>query len=173
MADLGKTKKMCANGHVMDPAWDVCPYCPSERQRGPELARTVRMEDAGKPAGASAAASARKTEVLQRGTSSTAGAVGWLVGLEKPHRGKMHRIDGERVTLGAAPGCDVVIDDPHVSDRQASVRYKDKTFVITDLDSTNGTFVNGEKIGQQTLTDGDRVRLGSCEWMFKCVIFDT
>lgn len=177
MADLGKTKKMCPNGHLMDPAWDVCPYCPSDRQRSPTLARTVRMEEGPRASaggeGGGGAGGGRKTEILPRDAVAVGGAVAWFVGVEKPHRGKMHRVDGERATVGASSDCDVVIDDQHISDHQASLRYKDKKFLLTDLDSTNGTFVNGERIGQQVaLNDGDRVRFGSCEWIFKCVSFE-
>ena len=41
MTDLGKTKKLCPNGHLMDPAWDVCPYCPGDRRAESDLAKTI------------------------------------------------------------------------------------------------------------------------------------
>ena len=175
MTEMQKTRKMCPNGHVMDPAWEVCPYCPSDRRTqvaggNPALAKTVRIDDAVPPPPPPPPPPApRRTEIMER--APTIAGIGWLVGDKQPNQGRMHRIDGEKVTLGAAAGCDVVLEGNHVSDRHASLRFRDREFVLTDLDSTNGTFVNGNKVGQQTLADGDRVRFGSSEWVFKCVVF--
>jgi hypothetical protein len=173
MAELQKTRKMCPNGHVMDPAWEVCPYCPSERRTAaapnPALAKTVRIDDSVPPPPPPAPAAPRRTEIMDR--APTIAGIGWLVGDRAPNQGRMLRLDGERATLGAAVECEIVLDGAHVSDRHASLRFRDREFVLTDLDSTNGTFVNGERVGQHTLADGDRVRFGSSEWVFKCVVF--
>ena len=173
MAELQKTRKMCPNGHVMDAAWEVCPYCPSERRTAvanPALAKTVRIDDsAPPPPPPPPPAAPRRTEIMDR-MPSIAG-IGWLVGDRPPNQGRMLRVDGERATLGAAGECEIVIDGTHVSDRHASLRFRDREFVLTDLDSTNGTFVNDQRVGQHTLMDGDRVRFGSSEWVFKCVVF--
>ncbi len=189
MSDLGKTKKLCPNGHLMDPAWDVCPYCPgdrkagdelaktiavesreegamSERATGPELAKTIKVTD--EPASAPPPGG-RRTEIMDRPPAIE--AVAWLVGVKDGNKGKTHQITGERTTVGADPGCEIAIGQEHVSDRHASIRFRDDAFVVTDLDSTNGTFLNGENIHQEALSDGDRVRFGSSEWIFKCVLF--
>lgn len=76
------------------------------------------------------------------------------------------------MVLGAASGCDLQIEGEHISDRHASVRFQDGEFRVTDLDSTNGTSVNGNRIQQERLEDGDRLGLGDREWVFKCVVFD-
>jgi hypothetical protein len=176
MTELQKTRKLCTNGHVMDPAWDVCPYCPSDRRASavdPALAKTVRIDESAPPppAPAPAPAAARRTEILNRAPAIA--GVAWFVGDRAPNQGRMHRIDGERVTVGAAGECDIVIGENHVSDRHASLRFNDREFLLTDLDSTNGTFVNGQRIGQQKLADGDRIRFGSSEWVFKCVVYES
>ena len=181
MINLGQTKRPCPNGHAMDPAWAVCPYCPSAHrdapelartiQAGPELAKTVRVVDTlVQPAPPSPTFDGRRTELMQR--APTIAGIAWLVGVEGRDRGAVHRLDGQRVILGAASTSDVVIDHPHVSSQHASLRFKDRTYLLSDLDSSNGTFVNGNQIGQQALTDGDRVRFGSSEWAFKCVLFE-
>lgn len=173
MTDLGKTQKRCPNGHVMEPDWDVCPYCQGERESRsePELSRTVRMEPTRAEAPSAAPPSAgRKTEILERPVEID--AVGWLVGAGGATRGRMHRLEREKVTVGADRGCEVVIEEPSVTDRHASVRFQDGSFFVTDLDSTNGTFVNGERIQREEISDGDRVRFGGSEWIFKCVVFD-
>lgn len=169
MSDLSKTKKLCANGHLMDPAWEVCPYCPPAQTRGPDLAPTVRVEDAA-AAPQPAVAAGRKTELMDRPLMIE--GLGWLVGVTTGNKGRTHRIDGERTTVGAASECDIVLDSDHVSERHASLRFQDRGFVVTDLDSTNGTFINGDEVRQHDLADGDRIRFGSAEFVFKCVVFD-
>jgi pSer/pThr/pTyr-binding forkhead associated (FHA) protein len=168
--DLNATKRLCANGHLMDPAWEVCPYCPSDRKSGPELARTLRIEDVAAAAPAPAAPAARKTELLERPV--TLAGLGWLVAAHGAQRGVTHRIDRDRVSVGAARDCDIVLEEPHVSEHHASIRFREREFVVTDLDSTNGTFVNGESVNQRTLADGDVLRFGSSDWVFKCLVFE-
>lgn len=169
MANLNATRRMCPNGHLLEPDWVVCPYCPSDRKASPELARTVRIEDV--PVATPPARSpGRKTEILEQPLPMS--GLGWLVAAQGASQGHMHRLDRERMSLGAAADCDVRLDEPHVSEHHASIRFRDREFVVTDLDSTNGTFVNGESVSQHTLADGDKVRFGSSEWVFKCLVFE-
>src|SRR5918998_2742061 len=59
-------------------------------------------------------------------------------------------------------GTEIVVADPEVSRRHAAVREHGGGVAIEDLGSTNGTFVNGEKVeGVQPLSDGDEVRIGN------------
>jgi FHA domain len=175
MTEMQKTRKLCPNGHEMDPAWDVCPYCPSDRKAAldPALARTVKVDDhvAPPPPPPSLAAAPRKTEIMDRPPSID--GIGWFVATAGASKGTAHRIDDDRVSLGASVDCDVMIDGNHVSDRHASLRFRESEFWLTDLDSTNGTWVNGDRIAQARIDDGDRVKFGSSEWVFKCVIFET
>ena len=63
--------------------------------------------------------------------------------------------------LGRAPSNDVVIQDQHVSGRHARVFYEEDAFWVEDLDSTNGTYVNGRKIeGRTRLRDADMIKVG-------------
>ena len=65
-------------------------------------------------------------------------------------------------------GSDIVVADPEVSRRHAAIREHDGGVAIEDLGSTNGTFVNGERIeGLHSLSDGDTVRLGSTTWRLR------
>lgn len=111
----------------------------------------------------------RKTVVMHRPPEIS--AVAWLVSNRGDDRGRMHRIDGEKVVVGADSRCDIVLKHDHVSDQHASIRFRDGSFVITDLDSTNGTTINGEDAHQEPLADGDQVGFGSSRWVFKCVVF--
>ena len=61
--------------------------------------------------------------------------------------------------------------DPTVSQLHASINYKDGKFFLTDLDSTNGTFVNDgiEGISRVELHDNDTIRVGEATLKFKCL----
>jgi hypothetical protein len=67
---------------------------------------------------------------------------------------------GLEVAIGRQEG-DLVVEDPEVSRRHAVLRRSGGSVVVEDLDSTNGTFVNGERIRTpMTLGPGDQVRVG-------------
>lgn len=67
---------------------------------------------------------------------------------------------GVEVAIGRQDG-DLVIEDPELSRRHAVLRRSGESVVIEDLDSTNGTFVNGERIRRpMTVGPGDQVRVG-------------
>jgi Condensation domain/FHA domain len=73
---------------------------------------------------------------------------------------------GERTTIGRTAENDVRIDAEFISRRHAvALRDGDDT-VIEDLKSTNGTYVNGERISRHTLKNGDVVALGTMEFHF-------
>jgi FHA domain len=69
----------------------------------------------------------------------------------------------EELLLGRHAGCDVVLPDPSVSRRHAWLTFRDGHWILRDLDSTNGTCVNGERVVRCELEPGDRLRLGSAE----------
>ena len=71
------------------------------------------------------------------------------------------------VVIGSGRDADCRIDAPAVSRRHALIDRDDRGLFITDLESTNGTWVNGRRLpsGRQSpLSDGDRVRLADCEY---------
>ncbi len=68
---------------------------------------------------------------------------------------------GPIVTVGRLPDNAVVIDSPAVSGHHACLSLDGSTFILEDLDSTNGTFVNGRRITRYTLRNGDVVKIGN------------
>jgi pSer/pThr/pTyr-binding forkhead associated (FHA) protein len=73
--------------------------------------------------------------------------------------GQRFELDGDK-TIGRE-GADIVIDDSQMSRRHARLGMRDGALEIEDLGSTNGTFVNGAKIGGVTqLSPGDTIRVG-------------
>jgi ABC transport system ATP-binding/permease protein len=70
------------------------------------------------------------------------------------------------VTIGRATGNDIRIEHPTVSARHAEIRKLPKGFELADLGSSNGTFVNGQRITRQVLQPGNRVSLGAAQFIF-------
>jgi hypothetical protein len=82
--------------------------------------------------------------------------------------------DGERVplgdyvvTIGRQPDCTIVLGDPNVSRRHAEIRPTPEGFVLVDLASTNGSRVNGVRITESPLADGDELRFGNTIFRFE------
>jgi hypothetical protein len=80
--------------------------------------------------------------------------------------GSEHAVDKQSVVIGRSKDCDVRVSDPNVSRRHAEVRQEGTTYWIVDLDSTNGTTVNGRRQKRAKLEDDDRITVGSTELVF-------
>jgi hypothetical protein len=74
--------------------------------------------------------------------------------------GIWYEIFGLPLTLGGEAGNDVVLADPRVSRHHAVIERRGRQVELSDLNSENGTFVNGEPITRRVLADGDLVSLG-------------
>lgn len=64
------------------------------------------------------------------------------------------------VVIGRRSDSDIVLLDPYISRQHARVLLKDGDFILEDLNSSHGTFVNGQRISERPLTPGDRIELG-------------
>jgi FHA domain len=64
------------------------------------------------------------------------------------------------LSIGRQPSCDVVFPELKVSRRHARLRFRDGRWILQDLASTNGTFVNGVRVGRCELRPGDHLCLG-------------
>jgi hypothetical protein len=73
----------------------------------------------------------------------------------------------EPVSIGRLPECDVVLSDPNVSRRHAEVRRRGNEILIVDLGSTNGTKLNGSRVKEQRLGDGDDITVGGTHIRFE------
>ena len=93
-------------------------------------------------------------------TSATGGRVVSLTD------GREYALSGASMVFGRDAGCDVVISDKNVSRRHCEIMVTPKGYVLVDS-STNGTFVNGERVeGQRLLARADVIRAGSDEFRF-------
>jgi pSer/pThr/pTyr-binding forkhead associated (FHA) protein len=196
---LLNTGRRCPSGrHVMDPGWDVCPYCEGERKskeqtayREPVLSSNVRETKIG----GSVPPSNRETKSMPQQQPTPSPNVGGGDG----GRGDKRRIRGVLITytwqqqgelfpiregknyIGAGtvnrepgdPQCDIYItDDQKLSSAHALILCRQGKFEIVDLESTNGTFINEEMIPIRgaDLPDTANLRTGSTIWSFMKVI---
>ncbi|MHC4400150.1 MAG: SpoIIE family protein phosphatase [Planctomycetota bacterium] len=84
------------------------------------------------------------------------------------HRGKQYDLVDDEVFVGRDRQCQIVIDDDSVSRRHARLKLGADGYVIEDLRSRNGTYVNGRKIEEPSpLEKDDRVEIGVTEFVFR------
>ncbi|MDX6637852.1 MAG: hypothetical protein QOJ01_1363 [Solirubrobacterales bacterium] len=86
----------------------------------------------------------------------------YLIVRKGPGLGAFHHVT-RPMTLGRGTRADVMIADESVSREHAAVRIDGDTVVVEDLDSSNGTKVNGQDVSQARLEDGDVIQLGGTE----------
>jgi pSer/pThr/pTyr-binding forkhead associated (FHA) protein len=70
-------------------------------------------------------------------------------------------------SVGRAKANDIVLEDVSVSSQHCRIRPEDGSFVLHDLKSTNGTFVNERRVTRQALAEGDTVKLGETYMQFR------
>ena len=83
-----------------------------------------------------------------------------LVVQRGPNAGSRFLLDADLVTAGRHPDSDVFLDDVTVSRRHAEFRRSGDGFVVRDVGSLNGTYVNRDRVDEVTLTNGDEVQVG-------------
>ena len=76
-------------------------------------------------------------------------------------------LDKQVVTIGSVPGNDIVISDPSVSRKHVGIRKADGGYEVADFGSTNGVFVNGDRVPKKRLAIGDVIRVGNIEMIFR------
>jgi Nif-specific regulatory protein len=81
-------------------------------------------------------------------------------------KGGIFAVDEEAMVIGRETAAHLCIADASVSRRHSKIEKKDDAFVITDLDSLNGTFVNDVPVKSRVLDHGDRVRIGDSQFLF-------
>jgi len=81
--------------------------------------------------------------------------------LEGRSRGRVFELTRRPIVIGRSPGADLLIEDAGVSRRHIKLSLlEDGSVIATDLRSTNGMIINGEKAERATLREGDLLRLG-------------
>jgi pSer/pThr/pTyr-binding forkhead associated (FHA) protein len=73
----------------------------------------------------------------------------------------------DRVAIGRLPDNDLHIEDDSISSHHAEITFDGTSHQLTDLGSTNGTFLNGEQTTEASLNPGDKVRFGQIDCVFE------
>ena len=86
-----------------------------------------------------------------------------LVILSAGMTGKSHELSVDKTTIGRVEDNTFPITDPSVSSHHCEVLLRGAEVIIRDLNSTNGTYINGEKVTESPLKAGQILRLGQIE----------
>src|SRR5271165_4391707 len=80
---------------------------------------------------------------------------------EKGGAERREAFDKNEINVGRVQGNDLMLPKGNVSKHHARLLFRDGRFIVTDLKSTNGTYVNGRKIAQATIVrEGDKIYIG-------------
>jgi len=114
------------------------------------------------PAPAGTAAPARPGSADQQTKKAAKRPAPQLVVVEPAdQKGRAYPI-GNEATVGRAAGCQITVDDTFVSQLHARVFARDGRFLVEDLGSTNGTYLNRQKVaGPMVISPGDRLQVGN------------
>ena len=182
--------KRCENGHFIDEAWDLCPYCPAERSAEPEIpvsrpaTRAIALEPPRIATAVPVAVPRRETSTsvqlppmertvaaqkIDPAIPAKRYVVGWLVGLTGSTRGESFPVRIGRNILGRDRKSDIVITDDQASSHHADLvfRPEERRFILMDHNSTNGTYVNEVEIEpRRDLAGKDVIRIGAQKFIF-------
>ena len=89
---------------------------------------------------------------------------------EKGGAERRESYDRNEINVGRVQGNDLMLPKGNVSKRHARLMFREGRFLVADLKSTNGTYVNGRKISQATLVrEGDKIYVGDFVLRFEAV----
>jgi pSer/pThr/pTyr-binding forkhead associated (FHA) protein len=89
-----------------------------------------------------------------------------LVTKRGPAPSESYELNKELTTIGRHPDSDIYLDDITVSRRHAEILKDGSSYVVKDVGSLNGTYVNKERIEQYTLRNGDELQIGKFKLIF-------
>jgi pSer/pThr/pTyr-binding forkhead associated (FHA) protein len=89
-----------------------------------------------------------------------------LVVQRGPNAGSKFLIDKDLTTAGRHPESDIFLDDVTVSRRHAEFRRQDSAFIVRDVGSLNGTYVNRQRVESTQLANGDELQIGKFKLTF-------
>jgi len=89
-----------------------------------------------------------------------------------PDSGRTFTFTSPKILLGRSASCEVTLNDQRISRKHAELAFDGAQFLLSDLNSTNGTFVNGERIRQAALPSGATFGLGVTTLRFTVPLWD-
>jgi len=161
-AMVSKTK-MCPNGHVIPAESVKCPVCYPSSIKGTKgfdppsgLTRldfdleATRAEELGKT-------------LLEENRPFC----GWLAITEGPLSGEAFHLYEGRNIIGSSSPCDIQIQGEGIQTQHLSIRFSSGKWTLTDLDTDEGTHLNGVRVSRAELKDGDTIRIGKAHLRIK------
>lgn len=103
---------------------------------------------------------------MRSGSSRKAGMQVRVVIINGDEAGAAYPLKGT-ISFGRAESNTVTIRDAKVSRQHAQIQQQGSEYVLIDLNSSNGTYVNGQRIEEHVLTAGDEIRIGDCIMQFQ------
>jgi pSer/pThr/pTyr-binding forkhead associated (FHA) protein len=157
-----RTLRRCARGHIMKPHWTECEICDVKVDRTPRALEMIPP-----PLDPTLIGTGSKAPPAAR-----AGAKPALVGvLVVPERDEIHKLRAGDNAVGASETNDILIEGKFVSASHALISFADGGgFQVVDLESTNGTFLNDQRVSRAAVADGDRLRFGNVTGILKSVV---
>jgi pSer/pThr/pTyr-binding forkhead associated (FHA) protein len=101
------------------------------------------------------------TEMLVSGISPK------LVAIDGPLSGRTFYLDESVVSIGRLVSNDIFLEDPFVSRHHCVIRTEGDEYMIEDLNSANGTYINGELVKACSLTEGALIQIGTSLFRFR------
>ncbi|MBT3181869.1 MAG: GGDEF domain-containing protein [Deltaproteobacteria bacterium] len=95
----------------------------------------------------------------------------YILFISGPLIGKMYLLEESTTIMGRAPDIDISISDSRISRKHLCIHLETGKAIIEDMGSTNGTFVNGERVIRRVLENGDKVHISS-DTFFKFAVGD-
>lgn len=148
-------KRFCTQCDTqLDKTWDRCPFCAqiaaqaAAPVKAPLKTQAFKMDATGRP------------DQMQ--------AIGWLVPLQGANRGELYTLS-PNTSIGNDPACTICLHDRFMSGRHAEIKVENGVWVLKDLGSTNGTYVNNKRVDKHELVDNDFVKFGGSMIKFKCI----
>jgi pSer/pThr/pTyr-binding forkhead associated (FHA) protein len=103
---------------------------------------------------------------MPRRTSPCRPGTALLVVLRGPNAGARFLLDSDEVSAGRHPDSDIFLDDVTVSRKHATFRREGDVFMMRDVGSLNGTYVNRDRIEEVALRTRDEVQIGKFRLVF-------
>jgi len=107
----------------------------------------------------------KKEEIIEEGKTAYI-PVPYII-IKTPSGERRFLLSEGKNTFGRSPDCSIVINEKGVSREHFAIHVKGETFTIEDLNSKNGTFLNGKKIRSAELKNGDEIIAGECSLIFE------
>ena len=90
-----------------------------------------------------------------------------LVAIDGPLSGRTFYLDGPVLSIGRLVSNDIYLEDPFVSRHHSVIRNQDGQYLIEDVNSANGTYVDGQRVDAGPIKEGSIIQIGASRFLFR------